>query len=388
LRVPAAGLLLIPERWDIIVPLAAATIAVDAVNMLPFASLRMQRKARYFATVRSLSIVVNVMLNVVFVAFLHMSIDAIFVAGLISSLLSTALLIPVFLRQLRLALDRPLLRTLLAFGLPTVPSGLAAMVVQVVDRPLMQVLADNTTAGIYQANYKLGIFMMLIVSMFQYAWQPFYLQYASQENAGRLFARVLTYFTLLASAVLIAVSFTINDLIRIPLFHHRTLIGPEYWSGVGIVPLVLLAYLLLGAGMIFEAGLLIRKKTGRLPLITGTGAVVNIVVNVLFIPKWGIYAGASATLAAYLVMAFLYWFLTRKVYPVKYEWGRLARIGVATAAVFSLWIAFAVPPVSELLWEALLFVLWIVLLFVLRFFEPRELAEARGMLERLRTRSA
>ncbi len=376
--------LLIPLQWSVIIPMAAATIAIDAINVIPFALLRMDRRAKYFASVRSVSIVINVTLNVLFVAVLRMSIEAIFLAGLISSLASTLLLVPVILRQIRPAIERSLLRALLAYGLPTVPSGLAAMAVQVVDRPLMQMLSDNATAGIYQANYKLGIFMMLIVSMFQYAWQPFYLGIASEENAPRIFSRVLTYFALVGVTVTLIVSFFIDDLIRVELFHHRTLIGREYWSGVGIVPIVLLAYLWLGMSMIIEAGLLIRKKTGRLPLVTGLAAVVNIAVNIIFIPRHGIYGGAFATLAAYVVMAVMYYIFTQRVYPVRYEFGRLARLFGAAIVVVVLWYTIPTPGIGAMLWKCLLLVGYAVLLVMFRFFEPREMQEIRALLSRFR----
>ena len=68
------------------------------------------------------------------------------------------------------------------------------MLVQVIDVPILQKLTDLKTVGIYKANYKLGIFMMLFVNMFQFAWQPFFLNNAKEENAKELFSKVLNIF--------------------------------------------------------------------------------------------------------------------------------------------------------------------------------------------------
>ena len=60
------------------------------------------------------------------------------------------------------------------------------MLVQVIDVPILEKLTDVKTVGIYKANYKLGIFMMLFVNMFQYAWQPFFLTNAKEDNAKEI----------------------------------------------------------------------------------------------------------------------------------------------------------------------------------------------------------
>ena len=90
---------------------------------------------------------------------------------------------------------------MLKFGIPYLPASIAATIVQVVDRPIVLALTNASTLGIYQANYKLGIFMMLFVSMFQYAWQPFFLNNAKAENAKEIFSKVLTIFVLAASVI-------------------------------------------------------------------------------------------------------------------------------------------------------------------------------------------
>jgi len=205
----------IRPEWHSIVPLAAWTLAIDAFNVIPFASLRMQNKAKRFAFIKAVSITLNVLLNVYFIAGLQMSIVAIFIAGILSAALTTILLIPTIASQLRFALHPKILRSLLKYGIPTIPFGLAAMTVQVADRIIMQRMVASSTVGIYQANYKLGIFMMLIVSMFQYAWQPFYLQTAAQPDAKRIFSRVMTYFTLVGVAVILIVSFFIDDAVHL-----------------------------------------------------------------------------------------------------------------------------------------------------------------------------
>lgn len=101
-----------------------------------------------------------------------------------------------------------------AIPLPYLPAGLAAIIVQVIDKPIMQYLTDVKTVGIYNANYKLGIFMMLIVSMFDYAWLPFFLNNAKEPGSKALFSKVLTLFVGASSLMFIILTFFIDKIVE------------------------------------------------------------------------------------------------------------------------------------------------------------------------------
>src|SRR5208337_4668817 len=121
-------------------------------------------------------------------------------------------------------------KALMKFGLPYIPAGLASMAVQVIDRPILKALTDDATVGIYSANYRLGIFMMLVVNMFDAAWRPFFLDHAKQPEAPKLFARVTTLFLAGSSFIVFALSLFIGELVRLRIFGVH-LIHPSYWSG-------------------------------------------------------------------------------------------------------------------------------------------------------------
>jgi O-antigen/teichoic acid export membrane protein len=122
--------------------------------------------------------------------------------------------------------------------------------------------------------------------------------------------------------------------VRIDVF-GRHFFKSDYWVGTPIVPWVLLAYVFNGAYVVFVAGAYLEKKTRYLPLITGLGALVNIVVNFLLVPSMGIMGAALATLAAYAVMAGTMYFASQKFYKVEYEWGKVAGAVCAAAIAFA-----------------------------------------------------
>jgi O-antigen/teichoic acid export membrane protein len=211
---------------------------------------------------------------------------------------------------------------MLKFALPYLPGSLAAMMVQMIDVPIMRELINDSTVGIYRANYKLGIFMMLFVSMFQFAWQPFFLENAKEKNAKEIFAKVFTLFLFVGGIIWLLLTLFIDNIAQIEL-GGRTLIGREYLEGLMIVPLVLLGYLFYGLYINFTAGIYIEEKTNYFPVVTGMGAAVNILANLFLIPIYGIMGAAIATFASYFIMAIGLYFVSQKFYSIKYEFRKV-----------------------------------------------------------------
>ncbi|HTO94514.1 MAG TPA: oligosaccharide flippase family protein, partial [Bacteroidota bacterium] len=368
---PIARWMDIPSAHVSVIPYAAAILFLDTCAIVPFASLRMGHRPLLFASLKVLNIVVNVACNIVFLLVFRLGVEGIFLSGAIASGVTLLTLAPTIARQFTGGFSVPLYRALLKFGLPYVPAGLASIVIQVIDRPIMLLLTSLSVVGVYQVNYRLGIFMMLVVSMYDFAWRPFFLAHAAEKNAKELFARALTYSLAVMAAVFLGVSLFIGDIVRIRLL-GRYVIHPDYWSGLPIVPVVLLGYLFLGVYNNLIAGVYIEKKTQRLPAITLAGALVNIGANFLLIPLMGMMGGAVATLLAYAAMATVLFVDVRGYYPVAYEWGRIARLALAGAVSFLLYM-FIDAGAYEILWKCFLLVLFVVLLFLLRFFLPEEL---------------
>jgi O-antigen/teichoic acid export membrane protein len=317
----------------------------DALALIPYAALRMEQRAKRFAMTKFAVIMLNVGANIILVVWLQMGIRGIFLAGLLSSFAGVLLLVPDFVRYLRggqISFQQTLFRELLSFGLPTVPAAFSAMMLQVVDRPILKLFVDSAAVGIYQANYRLGIPMMMMVTVFEYAWKPFYLREISQ-NAKKtikqrrashvLLARILSYFTIVCGVVFLMAALLMEYVVRMPFVGGR-FVNPQYWSGLGIIPIVLAAYYFNGMVTNFSASVYIRKRTKYLPLVTGAAALANVVLNFALIPFYGIWGAAWATLGAYMVSAGAMYALTRRIYPLRYEWQRVSVIIAVTALVF------------------------------------------------------
>jgi O-antigen/teichoic acid export membrane protein len=331
---------------SVFVKYAAWILLLDAISLVPFAYLRLKNKPVRFTAIKITNIVINVALNFILVLGFKMGLVAVFISNLVASAVTFILLTPIVFENITFRFNKKLFNELWRFSLPYVPAGLAAIMVQVVNRPIMQALTDEATVGIFQANFRLGIFMMLIVAMFEYAWRPFFLNNAREPDAKQIFSKVMTLFVGFASVILIVLTFLIDDLIKIPLPHRGHIIGAKYWGGVYIVPVILFSYLLYGIYINLMAGIYIEKKTKYLPYITGLGALINIAGNFLLIPPFGMHGAAAATLLSYLAMTLYIYYISQKFYPVKYEINKvilLNIINIIALAVFYLFYYQVVP---------------------------------------------
>ncbi len=368
----------IPEQFSIITIYTTLILFFDALSVIPFAYLRITRKAKKFALLKTLNIVLTVTLNIILIAGYRKGIEAIFFSNLAASIFTILTLSKEVFQNLNLKFDSEILKRMLRFGIPYLPAGLASMVIQVIDRPILQKLTNESVVGVYQMNYRLGIFMMLFVSMFQYAWQPFFLSNAKEKNAKEIFSKVMTYFILAGSLILVLLSIFIDDIVKIEIF-GRNFINSNYWDGLPIVPVVLFGYLFNGIYVNLTAGIFIEEKTKYIPYITGFGALANVVANFILIPVYGMMGAAFATLISYFVMALGLYFAARKFYKIDYEYYKITKIFISlgvTAIVF-----YYFSPMSLLLKTGLL-IFFIALLIIFGIINPNEIKSLKNLFRR------
>jgi len=214
------------------------------------------------------------------------------------------------------------------------------------------------------------------VAAFRFAWHPFFLSTSKQDDAPLIFARVLTYYLIVTGFFFLVISFFIEEIVHFQLF-GISLMRLEYVEGIKIVPVVMLAYLMLGVYTNFVVGIYLKKKTVYIPFATGTGALVSVVVNILLIPSMGIMGAAWATFISYVAMALVLYLVTRRLYPVPYEIGRIVKILIVFAGVFFLYTHVFMGEAA--IYRVLLLASLFPLLWVFRFYVPDEISAVRKL---------
>jgi O-antigen/teichoic acid export membrane protein len=358
---------------------------LDALILIPMGYLRMTNQAKKFAAIRFVMIAFAVFLNFLFLKVFEMQSEGVIYSQLIASFLGVVYLLPIIIKNFLLKLDVIILIKMLKFGLPTLPANLAAIILQVADRPILKALAQSSEEIVtYQVNYRLGIPMMIFVTVFEYAWKPFYLSNYSESNAKEIFSRIFTYFTLVAALIFLLVSMFISLILKMPGIGGKYFINPEYWHGLYIVPIILAAYFFNGIFTNISSGFLIMKETKYLPFIVGFSAIVNVVANFILIPILGFAGAAWATLIAYFISAVVIYHFSRKIYYIQYEWKRIFIIVISTLIIFVLdkylstiftdYIGFGI--------KIILLVLFLVSLKTFKFFSIDEIKLLKKLFRR------
>ena len=316
----------------------AAILALDSVGAVAFARLRAENRALRFALIKVAEIGANIGLNLFFIVLCRQAFEAtpdsllgglwnpaigigyVFLANLAASGFKLLLLSP----ELRGALggfDQVLFRRLMRYSLPMVLIGLAGIVNEMLDRAALKYLLpfDNATnmaqLGIYSACYKLSVLMTLFIQAFRYAGEPFFFAYAKEADAGRTYALVLNWFVIFCVFIFLLVTLFLD------VFQY--FVGAAYREGLGVVPVLLLANLLLGVYINLSIWYKLTDRTLMGAWVTLVGSAVTVVLLFWWVPIYG-YAGAAwAHLACYTTMVALSYALGRRYYPVPYELGRV-----------------------------------------------------------------
>ena len=231
--------------------------------------------------------------------------------------------------QLGLEFDRSLLREMNRFGVPLIPTALFLWVTNFSDRFFLVKLADVAEAGLYSVGVRIASAMVLLLTAFRTAWPAFAYSIRDETEARRTYAYVLTYLTVITAWVALALSLLapwIVDLLADPDFEESaSVVGPLAFSTVAYAAYIVVA---IGVGRM--------RRTQFNWVVTGIAAAVNVALNIVLIPPYGMIGAAVATVAAYGTMAVGMAWWSQRIYPVPYQWRRVATAALAAVALASL----------------------------------------------------
>jgi len=313
-------------------------------TFFPFHVLRMERRSTTFSLLTLARSVLTVVLRLVLVIGLHMRILGVVLADLAVTLVLMTVLVRWFAPLIRPVFSRQVLRQVLLFGTPRVPHAAAQQVIAVADKPILTRFTSVQDIGVYSMAVSFGLTQKLFLSAFESAWAPFYYATVREADATRVF-RVVTTYGVAVLALLTAGLSAIAQLAA-KAMTHGYLLAPDdpRWRDVSVViTWTAIGVFLQGFYLLTSIGLNITKQTQFYPVATLTAAAVNIGLNFLLIPRYGIVGAAWANGAGYAAQAALGFVFSQRFYRVEYEWGRLARI--AAIAIVATAVARMLPSI-------------------------------------------
>ncbi len=311
-------------------------LVVDALTVIPFAYLRLKGAAFKYSVIKIINVIIYFSLNIFLLIFIkdlsesynflqsiyfeNFEVAYIFIANLIASLVSLLLLTPFYFR-INYQANFKLLKKMLAYAFPILISGLAFTINETFDKILLDFLLPSSIAkneiGMYAACYKLAIFMTLFSTAYKLAIEPFFFSEADKKSSKNSYALVLETFVIIGSSILVLVVVALDVLKLI-------FIGdPEYWQAMYIVPIILLANFCLGIYQNLSVWYKVTDMTKFAAYISGVGALITLLLNIILIPNYSFLGSAVATLIAYFTMALLSYMIGKKYYPIPYNTSKI-----------------------------------------------------------------
>lgn len=373
---------------------AALILAIDCFTAILFAELRYKNKALNFALFRSIKILSEVGFNLflffympayfavnpdsVLLKFISATPDYgyIILAILLSCIVSFVLFIPRLLK-LNFEFSKKQFLELMAFSLPLMIAGLPGVANDVISRIFFRFFAPGTIPwqdqlGIFNANVKLAVFMVLFVQMFRYAAEPFFFSTAQREDMKKVYADVMKYF----------VAFCVLIFLGIAMYSEifALFLDKSFRSGIEVLPIMLVANILLGIVFNLSMWYKLSGKTHYALTITLLGLGINLVINIIFMPLYGYMAAAWGYLFSYLAMVIFSYYLSRKYYPIPYEWKTIVMYFAAGILIYLFSVIAA--PESFLLKMSLNSLYIIVFIVLVLKMENIDIGKLKTLLKR------
>ena len=329
----------------------ALTVAIDSFLCIPFAHLRQQKKAVKFAALKLLNIVVSILLNLIYFAW--MDGEDVGYAFYINLFCTGMLAVCLFTEYtgFRWKMDTKLLRTMLSYSWPILVLGIAGILNQTADKMLFPYIYEGSheemleQLGIYGACSKIAMIMAMITQAFRFAYEPIVFSGVKEKGQHEMYEQAMKYFiifTLLAFLLVVGYIDILKYIIR----------NSDYWVGLKVVPIVMVAEIMMGIYFNLSFWYKITDKTIWGAWFSGIGCVVLLAVNYIFVPKYGYMACAWGGVAGYGVAMATSYFVGQKYYPLNYPLKDIALYTILAAIAFtvmtllheklSMWLSIAI----------------------------------------------
>ena len=310
----------------------AVVVALDALQAIPFSYLRYQKRAIRFASLKLLFIAMNIALNLFyFVVLGKTTVFYVFFINLICTGFITLFFLPDLFR-IEWKFDGKLFSTMLSYSWPILILGIAGILNQVADKIIFPLVYPdkeqaNVLLGDYGSCVKIAMIMAMITQAFRYAYEPIVFAKSKDADKTEYYASAMKYFlifTLLAFLCVVG---------WMPVLQY--IIGERYREGLGVVPIVMAAEIMMGVYFNLSFWYKLIDKTIYGAWFSLTGCAVLFAVNILFIPEYSYWACAWGGVAGYGTAMVLSYIIGQQKNPIPYPMKDIATYVVVTIVLFA-----------------------------------------------------
>jgi O-antigen/teichoic acid export membrane protein len=332
-----------------------ATLFFTNLNDLPFTLLRLEQRPWTFTAYSLGRVILQVPISILFVATFDWGVMGVLLAGLVTAVLLQLTMLPLYVTKLDFLPDWDVLRPMLKFAVPSLFIGISFYWLRMSDRFFLLHYQGSEEVGLYTVANSLAQPLFLVAGAFGLAWpQWHYSRMDDPEEHKRLVARGATYFLVINGLVLVAFG------AMLPLLTH-VLIGEQYWSVPRVTFVLAVSIVVYGIYIVFWTGASVSKKISMMPVFFAIASAVNIGLNFVFVPTYGMWAAAWTAVVGFALLAVMTFFYSRRSYAIPFEWPRLTRLLGATLATLGCVAAIMLAtglttsmPLPDLIWRTAL----------------------------------
>ncbi len=355
---------------------------VEINNLIPFQVLQYEGKPLNYIITNLVRLLISVVATIYFVLEKKLGIEGILYGRLVGSGLTMLFqLITVLVPRMIAKIDFSKVIMTMKYGLPISVSLIGYIIFASSDRYMINWLLDERQTGMYGFGYKIANIVMLLVQSIGIGYLPSMYQQEKEADNIRFYRKMLFYYTFIMSYAVLFFLFFYKILLW-PIVHNK-----EYWNGLLIVPVMSMAFLIMGMNYFVNIGLTLKNKTRYYIIPTSVAALVNIGLNFIFINRFGFIGAAYSALISQVLNTVLITVIANRFMPVKFEWRKIFTVLVLSFIFFI--VGTKLDSQHKVLVAAIRIVLLLLfpyVLYKLKLFEAIEIQRVKEGIAKLRAR--
>ena len=296
--------------------------------------LRAENRPGSYIFINLLNVILTMVLNILLIVKWDLGIEGVLISNLLASCIIFIFSFPIIIKRINLSLIKShFIKDIIVFGLPFLPAGIFTMMMELSNRYILEWLNGTHAVGLFSAGYKLGIFGLIIVMGFNMGWTPYFLKRIKETGAKQEFSHIASLFLGVLGFIVVMISIWLPEIMRLKIGSNY-LIGDSFWSADKVVSIVLIGYFFFGTYVIQLPGVYAKEITVWIPIFRAIGAISNISLNIILIPKYGVLGSAWATTISFILMSLSVYIKLFNIYYVKYNFNAFFYPIVFMAIIF------------------------------------------------------
>lgn len=305
---------------SLIVSIALMVISTTMFTVIPSAKIRIDNKMKTFAKINISISLIAIVLNILFVVKFKMGFYSLITTSLITNGIQILIYFSILKKEINIKLfNYSLSKKILRYTLPLIPGSIAYWIVTLSDRYLIGHFYSQSDIGIYAIANKLVIMLTIFTGAFITSWPSFLFSNKDEENSKDKYKIALNYFFFIFSCLALIISVFSKEIVIL-------MSDEKYWSAYKMVSYLIFGELAMSMAYISGAGLNIAKRSTLAMIVSWIIAILNIVLNFIFMPKYGPMVAAITTMICYFLAFYLNYLFAQKVYPINFDMKRIISI--------------------------------------------------------------